>query len=131
MLLSPNFSLLEATTSQTAVRKGWNNEPNDAVLANMIIAADRMEKVRALFGGRAIMVSSWYRCPKLQDWLNSKGDHGTGFCIDFKVQGESIAAAVNKIKTSGIRFDQLINEYSRWVHISFHPKMRQSTFKIG
>ncbi len=131
MQLSPHFSLAEATTSQKAAREGWNNQPNDATLANMILAADKMEKVRALFGGRAIFASSWYRCLKLQRWLKSKGDHGTGFCIDFKVQGVSVAATVAKISNSGIKFDQLINEYGQWVHISFHPKMRQQTFKIG
>ncbi len=133
MQLSPHFSLHEATTSQTATRKGWNNLPDDATLANMIVAADRLEKVRALFGGAPVFVSSWYRSPQLNRTVGGAktSDHMTGFAIDFKVSGVTVAAAVEKIKKSGIKFDQLINEYGQWVHISFGPRMRQEAFKIG
>lgn len=133
MQLSPHFSLLEATTSQTAARKRWNNEPPENVLENMIIAADRLEKVRALFGGVPISVSSWYRSPQLNKAVGGakNSSHMTGFAIDLNVTGVSVAAAVLKIKTSGIKFDQLINEYGRWVHISFAPALRQQVLKIG
>lgn len=133
MKLSPNFTLEEATRSQTAIRRGIDNSPPKAVLANMILAADRMEKVREICGGRVVIVSSWYRSPDLNKAVGGakSSDHQTGFAVDFRVAGLTVPATVAMIKKSGLKYDQLINEFGRWVHLSFGPRMRQETFKIG
>ncbi len=133
MNLSPHFNLLEATFSQTATRKGWNNNPDDVTLAAMIMAADRLEKVRALFGGKPLNVSSWYRSKQLNKAIGGakQSAHMSGHAIDFTIKGHSVQATVAAIAKSGIKFDQLINEYGRWVHISFAPALRQQVLKIG
>jgi hypothetical protein len=34
------------------------------------------------------------------------------------------------VKKAGIKFDQMIHEYGRWMHISFAPEMRQQELTI-
>ena len=51
MKLSNNFSLKELTKSQTAVRKGINNEPGTAEIENLIhLAESVLQPVREHFG---------------------------------------------------------------------------------
>jgi zinc D-Ala-D-Ala carboxypeptidase len=139
MRLSEHFSLAEATASQTATRLGINNDPPPAILDNMQRAAKNMEHVRALLGC-PILVSSWYRCLRLNRAVGS-GDtsaHVQGWAIDFIAPRfgtpRDIALAVVK---SGIAFDQLILEgvtkekpNGAWVHISFDPKTRKQTLTM-
>jgi hypothetical protein len=54
MKLSENFTLDEATYSETAVRMGINNQPNEQQLENMVTVARNMEKVRDVLGGRTL-----------------------------------------------------------------------------
>lgn len=129
MKLSKNFTLEEAIFSQTASRKRWSNIPNENVIRNMKFAASQMEIIRAIFN-QPIIVTSWYRSNALNSAIGSNGDHPTGFCIDFKIHGLTIKEIVDAINHSGVKYDQLINEFGRWVHISFHPKMRQQSFSI-
>ena len=46
--LSEHFSLEEATYSETAIRQGINNQPDERQLGNMKIAAAELEKLRPL-----------------------------------------------------------------------------------
>ena len=64
--LSEHFTLEEATFSDTAVRQGINNQPDAKQLENMKIAAEGMEKVRALLN-KSIHVNSWLRLPELNE----------------------------------------------------------------
>ena len=128
MQLSEHFTLLEATTSQTALRRGLNNTPTPAILATMIVTASHMESVRTLLGG-AIHVSSWLRMPSLNRAIGGSdtSQHCYGEAVDFTCPtfGTPREVALAIIK-SGIEFDQLIFE-GTWVHISFtsRRKMRR------
>ena len=130
--LSEHFTLEEATFSDTAVRQGINNQPNDKQLENMKIAAEGMEKVRALLG-KSIKVNSWLRLPELNVAVGGSkvSSHMDGWAIDFTCAGFGDPLAVCKaIEASGIKFDQMIHEYGRWTHISFAPEMRQQKMTI-
>ena len=35
-----------------------------------------------------------------------------------------------EVKKAGIKFDQIIHEFGRWMHISFAPEMRQQELTI-
>lgn len=48
-------------------------------------------------------------------------DHLYGFAVDFKIEGFTPYEIVEKIAESDIEFKQLLNEFQRWVHISFEP----------
>ena len=132
MNLSEHFTLEEATHSDTAIRLGIDNQPSTVQLENMKHSAAGMEKVRE-FLGKAISVNSWLRLPDVNVAVGGSkiSSHMDGWAIDFTCKGFGDTYAVAKaIKDSGIKFDQLIHEYGRWVHISFAPEMRQQALTI-
>ncbi len=124
--LSKHFSLQEATVSQTAARHGLNNQPDEQTLVNMKLAAEHLELVRDALGA-PIIVSSWYRSPEVDRLVGGTGrtnGHSSGWCIDFTAQGYTPREVCEEIINGAFKFDQLIYE-GTWVHISFHPAMRQ------
>ena len=132
MQLSEHFSLEEATFSDTAVRLGINNQPNEQQLQNMKTVAENMEKIRALLG-KGIKVNSWLRLPELNVAVGGSkiSSHMDGWAVDFTCPGFGDPYAVAKaLKESDIQVDQVIHEFGRWVHISFAPEMRQQELTI-
>lgn len=132
MNLSEHFTLEEATFSDTAIRQGIDNQPDDKQLENMKIAAEHLEKVRDLLG-KGINVNSWLRLPALNIAVGGSkiSSHMDGWAIDMTCAGFGNSYAVCKeIESSGIKFDQMIHEYGRWTHISFAPEMRQQKLTI-
>ena len=132
MQLSPNFSLEEATYSETAVRLGINNQPSPEQLENMKVSAQGMEKVRALLG-KPIRVNSWLRLPDVNVAVGGsrQSSHMDGWAIDFTCAGYGTPYEICKaIEASDIKYSQMIHEFGRWVHISFAPDMKQQALTI-
>ena len=126
MNLTANFTLEEATFSETAVRMGISNEPSPEQLDNIKKAAEGMEAIRNLLG-KPIRVSSWLRLPAVNQAIGgaSKSSHMDGWAVDFTCAGFGDPYAVAKaLKESDIQVDQVIHEFGRWVHVSFAPQMR-------
>lgn len=129
MYLSSNFTLDEATNSQTAARLGIDNDIPLDLVQNAKLAAYGMEQVRALLGGKPIIVSSWYRSPKLNEAVGSKptSAHLTGMAIDFTCPTfGTVDDVVKAIMGSDIKYQQVIREFGRWVHIAFNGQQRQA-----
>jgi hypothetical protein len=124
--LSPNFTLAEATKSQTAARLGIDNTPPATVMpALRAVATNILEPVRAHYGV-PIVPSSWYRCPALNKAIGSgdKSQHVLGEAVDFEVGGISNLDVASFI-VSSLNWDQVLLEYyienqpfSGWVHVS-------------
>lgn len=133
MKLSPHFTLEEMTFSQTAKRRGIGNVPPQYVIDRIVTVAEKMERVRIICGDRPITVTSGYRSPLLNKTIGSKptSAHPEGYAVDFRVNGLSVKEIISLIEDSAIKFDQLINEYGSWVHISFDPRNRRQVFTIG
>jgi len=131
--LSPHFTLEELTLSQTAARRRIDNTPSGDDLRRLTQTACRMETVRTILGNRAIHVSSGFRCLALNRAIKSKdgSDHVKGLAVDFKASGLTVIETVRILDESALQFDQLINEFGRWVHIGFGTRMRRQVFKIG
>jgi hypothetical protein len=133
MQLSNHFSLDEATYSETAVRMGIPNLPSEVQLANMKHAAEGMEKIRDILGGKSIHVNSWLRLPDVNVAVGGSkiSSHMDGFAIDFICGSFGDPLTVCKaIASSGLKFDQMIHEYARWTHVSFAPEMRGQKLTI-
>ena len=126
MKLSENFSLAELVKSQTATRKGINNEPGTAEIENLIhLAKNILQPVREHFG-KPVIISSGYRSPELCEAIGSsaKSQHAKGEAADFEIGGvdnKELATWISK----NTEFDQLILEFydgvdpnSGWVHCS-------------
>lgn len=119
MKLSPHFTLEELTVSTTAARKGWDNTPNATEIANLTRVAGVLEQVRALFN-LPIVVNSGYRCKILNDYIGSKdtSQHRIGCAADITIPGKTPKQVVEAIVKSDIPYDQVIEEFSSWIHIS-------------
>lgn len=125
--LSTHFSLRELTASETADRDGIDNTPTPEALANLHTLAATLEKVRAIwFNQRAIHVANGYRSPELNARVGGvpNSDHMLGYAADFHVDGLSDKEAALAIAASSVKFDQLILEPGRCVHLSINPRMR-------
>ena len=128
--LSEHFSLDEATYSETAVRMHIDNQPNEQQLSNMKTAAEQREKVRDVTG--ALRVNSWLRLPAVNEAVGGSkiSSHMDGWAIDCSSSSHTPYELCQLVKNAGIKFDQMIHEYGRWMHISFAPEMRQQELTI-
>lgn len=127
--ISKYITYLEATTSQTATRKGINNTPTDAELINMQRVAVRIFDVVRDHFKTPLRVSSFYRCLKLNTAVGGakNSQHKTGQAIDIQGTGNVSNKAIFEFIKNNLEFDQLIWEFGNetnpaWVHVSYVSK---------
>ena len=126
MQLSKNFALRELTASQTAIRKGIDNSPNQEQLINLaVLTAKILQPFRDKFG--PININSGLRVLALNRAIGSgdKSQHTKGEAADFEMIGVYNKTLAKFIKNELI-YDQLILEFyksddpsSGWVHCSY------------
>lgn len=137
MKLSAHFSLEEFIASSTADRRGIDNTPEDGVINNLRVLAEKMEEVRAAIG-RPVSITSGYRCPDLNRAVGSKptSQHTQGRACDFHIAGLTHLDVISAIRNAGIKFDQLILEFytpggGGWVHLGIADEMRGQLLTIN
>ena len=88
MNLSRNFTLQELIKSDTAIRKGIDNNPNaDQVEKLKLLCENILQPVRDHFG--RVTVTSCYRSPELCVAIGSSltSQHSKAEAVDFEVIG--------------------------------------------
>jgi len=130
MNLSEHFTLEEATHSDTAIRMGLDNQPNIRQLENMKVTAVKLEQVRTATG--PLNVNSWLRLPEVNVAVGGSkvSSHMDGWAIDVSSSKLTPYELCQVVKKAGIKFDQIIHEFGKWMHISFAPEMRQQELTI-
>ena len=115
--MTPHFSLEELTHTD---HRQFDNTPNEVELANLRRLADFLEQIKALLGGKPIMINSAFRSKQVNDAVGSKdtSQHRLGCAADIRVPGMTPDQVVRKIMISALPYDQLIREFDRWTHIS-------------
>lgn len=132
MNLSEHFTLSEFTHSQTASRLSIDNDPPAHILPKLATTAAGMELVRELLG-KPITVSSGYRGPALNAAVKGSkhSQHLTGEACDFICPAFGTPKViVATLMASDVPFDQVIVEFSSWVHISFSLRNRREALII-
>lgn len=139
MQLSENFSLNEFTKSDTAVRKGINNTPNETHLENMkSLCENVLQKVRTHFG-KSVRITSGYRSPELCEAIGSSktSQHAKGQAADFEITGIDNKVLAEYI-IDNLDFDQIILEFytdgdpnSGWVHCSYKHDNRKQVLRAS
>jgi hypothetical protein len=126
-MISKHISYKEGTYSNTAMRKGIDNTPNDEQLENMKLVADKVfEPLRKWVSG-PIKINSFFRCPELNKAIggSSKSQHCKGQAIDIDdTFGVISNADMYYYIKNHLDFDQMIWEFGdddnpNWVHISY------------
>jgi hypothetical protein len=137
MRLSPHFTLSELTVSETAARKGMNNQPaaGSKELSNLTRLAGVLEQVRALVG-RPIVVTSGYRSKAVNKAIggSTTSAHMSGLAADINCPGLTAKQLCQKINASGVQFDQLILEFDSWCHLGLSegpPRRQVMTIRKG
>ena len=120
MNLSKNFTLAELTTSQEAVRSGLKNDPNaQQVAALRALCETVLQPLRDRLK-RPVVVSSGFRSVTLNRRIggSTTSQHCKGEAADIMVPGMDTADVVDLIRAMRLPFDQVIDEFARWVHVS-------------
>ena len=138
MQLSRNFSLQELTKSDTAIRRGIDNEPNaDQIDKLKMLCENILQPVRDQFG--RVKVTSGYRSPELCAAIGSSvnSQHAKAEAVDFECMGVDNAEVADWVKMN-CEVDQLILEYytpgepnSGWIHCSWVPENRREQFMLA
>lgn len=127
MEISKHFNMQEVIKSYTATRLGIDNSLPDNLLPNARLVAEKILEPVRLYFSRPIIVSSWYRSPKLNKAIGGslKSDHCKGCAVDFEIDGMANAFIAEFIRDN-LEFRQLILEFhnpdkpnSGWIHCSY------------
>lgn len=124
MQLSENFTLLEMLQSQTAIRLVVSEQfqPSDAVIENLKkLCVNVLEPLRDIVKS-PLNITSGYRCKRLNKLIGgaNTSQHTQGKAADLKVHGFGIETLFEIIINSNIKYDQVIQEFDSWIHISFN-----------
>ena len=135
MNLSRNFSLQELIKSDTAIRKGIDNNPNaDQIEKLKALCENILQPVRDHFG--RVKVTSGFRSVELCTAIGSSANsqHAKAEAADFEVMGTDNAELFDWIKDN-LEPDQLILEFytpgepnSGWIHCSYVPEGGRKQF---
>ena len=131
------FTLKELTKSDTAKRKGIDNTPVDKKVYDNLVALveNILDPLREVYG-KPIIVSSGYRCPKLNTAIGGSkmSQHMVGQAADIHTVSDTVEdnkKLYDLVKSLKLPFDQLINEYNyNWVHVSYGPRNRRQEVTI-
>ena len=127
--LTANFSLHELSKSETALRLGLDNTPDDEATENLRLLCEKvLQPVRDHYG-KGVKVNSAYRSPESNAAVGGSktSDHCKGMAADIEIPGVANADLAQWIMDN-LDYTQLILEFytpgipdSGWVHVSFDP----------
>lgn len=130
-----NFSISELIKSDIAKQSGIDNTPTIKEIDNLLnLIFYCLQPIRDKLN-KPMIITSGYRNTKVNFLAGGKinSQHLTGCAADFHVKGMTVQQVIDFIVKSGVEYDQLINEFNKWVHISFNKgkNRRQPPFRIG
>jgi hypothetical protein len=137
MNLSPNFTLEELTSSETAQRLGIDNAPSQEIIdALTTLCYKLLEPARALLGV-PFHIDSGYRCAALNAAVggSATSEHEIGHAADCVPEGIELRDAFDRLRASDLPYDQIITECNAWIHLGMAaegiPPRRQALSALG
>ncbi|GLU53217.1 D-Ala-D-Ala carboxypeptidase family metallohydrolase [Dyadobacter frigoris] len=131
--ISPHFTLEEMLTSQTAIRFRYNEQfipPNNVKQSLTALCQNVLEPIRIAVA-KPIRVSSGYRCLRVNSKIGGSktSQHMDGEAADIQVLSITVEELFQFIKSGNFPYDQLIQEFDSWVHVSFGPRNRRQPLR--
>ena len=126
-MISKHISYKEGVYSNTALRRGIDNAPNEEQLANMKLIGEKIfEPLREYVGG-PIKINSFFRSAKLNTAIGGSrtSQHCKGQAMDIDdTFGYKTNAEMYYFIKEHLNFDQMIWEFGNddnpnWVHVSY------------
>lgn len=128
-----HFTIPELCASATANAKGIDNTPGQTELENLISLVENiLDPIREQWDA-PVIVSSGYRCPKLNAAVGGKNgsDHTKGLAADLQPKKKDEASIRSLFETicnmRNLPFDRVLLEHNKakttwWVHIAYDPQ---------
>lgn len=123
MRLSDHFTLAELCVTD----EPYDNTPGEFEISQLqLLVGDILEPLR-LAVAVPVNVSSGYRSARVNSAVGGSktSQHRKGQAGDIVVAGMPSRHVCRKIIELGLPFDQLIQEYGRWTHVSRGPLNRR------
>lgn len=131
MKLGKYFTLEEMIRSQAASRNGIDNSPNNLQLDAMkALVRNILDPLRESLG-RPVIINSGFRNEAVNRLVggSKSSQHRFGEAADIVVPGLTVTQVVNKIRDLKLPFDQVIDEFGSWVHVSYGPRHRRQVLR--
>jgi len=127
MKLTKHFTIEEMTQSETAARRGIDNSLPPELTPNILTLCETLENIRKILDNRSIIITSGYRCPELNKCIGGSimSSHMQGLAADFICPSYGSPYRICQALAPIVEFDQLIQEFGRWVHIGLSEIPRQ------
>lgn len=131
------FSVRELTYSATAKKYGIDNTPSAEIVDNIEELIEFLDGVRAAWGS-ALLVSSGYRCEKLNTKVGGvkTSGHITGYAVDFVPANNKKLQFFEFMKNylNDKEFDELLfesnNKGGTWIHFCLKSVQGKQRRKI-
>ena len=129
MNLTKNFTLSEMTKSDTALRLGIDNEPDEQQLSALTVLCEKVLQPVRDYYGMGVKVNSALRTLPVNRAIGSSDNshHVRGMAADIEIPGIANAELAEWI-VENLEFTQVILEFytpgvpdSGWVHVSYVP----------
>jgi len=123
MQLTANFSLAELTVTD----RNMPNVPNEAEVASLRSLAEMILQPLRDALGKPVRVNSAFRSEAVNRAVGgtATSQHRLGQAADIHVPGMTSVEVAKKIVALGLPFDQVIEEFGSWVHVSYGPRRRR------
>lgn len=125
MKLSEHFDLEKFIISQTAIRNNIDNTPSQEIIDSLKSLCEHVLEPMVK-DGLKFNVSSGYRCLQLNKKIGGakNSQHTKGQAADLTPIGMTTEEFYQSIIKLKIPFDQIIQEFNSWVHVSFATPQR-------
>ena len=127
MKLGKCFTLEELVFSQQATRKGIDNTPGKLEKERLrLLVVNVLDPLREA-AGRPVVVSSGFRNKETNKLVGGSrtSQHLGGEAADITIPGMTIKQIVALVKKLNLPYDQMIDEWGSWVHLSYGPRNRR------
>lgn len=134
------FELTELLKSDTALSKRIDNSPTWEVVGHLQELTEKILDPLRTAWGKAIRVSSGYRCPKLNKAVGgaSTSVHMLGYAADLQTSGSFVKFrdfVVKWLTENNVMFDQCLLERDKrtkalWIHIGLYNNSGQQRRQI-
>lgn len=123
MRLSQDFTLAELCVTN----ESEPNSPGDREISQLLNLTTHILQPLRTAVGVPVNVTSGYRSPRVNLAVGGAptSQHRLGQAADIVVAGMSPRAVCQRIIDLGLPFDQLIQEFGRWTHVSYGPAHRR------